>query len=815
MDRLRLLLLLSFLFVGLGISFASHIVGGYIRYDCLGSSGPGLASYQVTVVLYRDVVRANPQAIFTQSIPLSIFDQGAVRVSNLNLLSTKLIADSIEDPCFVRIDSLELEEGVYQGTIDLASNRDHLLVYQRCCRNSSIDNLVRPTDDWGNTWTIEVPSFNTFGCNSSPDYRNSPPIAFCPNQPLDIDLGATDADGDVLVYKFCAPFSSPQTNPEPNPAFSPPYIDVAFLAPQTPTFPVPSTPTLSFDQNTGRLTGTPTDIGQYVVGFCIEEYRNGVLLSTSRRDIQINTANCNPVILTAVQDQTLLCDGRTVRFENNTPPVPGYNIKGYRWDFGDPNTSADTSRETNPTYRYSDTGVYTITLIANPGLRCSSDTAVEFLVYDSLNPRIEVSGLLCDDSNSVNFIAAGEIQDRAELLWNFGSQATIQSSKSDTVLNVQFSSQQSSYPVSLTVNQDICTEIRTTTISFTPNPIANFQLDVDEICAPFPVRFTNLSTNADTANYIWTFGDGDSAFSSDPSHMYQKNGDYEVELIVQTTGNCIDTVSFTDSVFASRSFSTNTINFGVEPKIGCPPLKVQLFDSSNFLGSARYFWDFDNNVLSTDVVPEFTYLDSGYYDIGLQLITADTCADTLQLTIDSAVRVYPYPTSQLQISEDSVTLKEALISIDASQSENYTKGYLYADGRLIGREVMMDYRFRDTGLHYLDWITLNEFECRDTASSELYIYDEFEFEIPNVFTPNGDGINDAFKVRACGVYDFKIQIYNRYGRMVYTSTSLQEGWDGRINEYKASPGVYFYKILIKDLKGEIKNFEGSLSLLYK
>ena len=376
MDGLRQVLLLFILLIGLSSSNASHIVGGYIRYDCLGSSSATLVDYEVTVVLYRDVIRANPAAIFTPSIPLTVIEGGNRTISTLALLSTRLIADSIEDPCFVRIDSLELEEGVYRDTISLLKDRDHLLVYQRCCRNNSIDNLIRPTDDWGNTWTIEVPSFDVIGCNSSPEYMNNPPIAFCPNQALDLDLSATDADGDSLVYSFCAPYTSPRTNPEPSPALLPPYFTVGFLAPQTPTFPVPSNPPLSFNPTSGILSGSPTDIGQYVVGFCIEEYRNGVLLTTSRRDIQINTANCNPVILIAVQDQDLLCDGRTVNFINNTPPVAGYNIKGYKWDFGDPSTLADTSRLRSPSYTYSDTGLYTITLIANPGLRCSSITTI-------------------------------------------------------------------------------------------------------------------------------------------------------------------------------------------------------------------------------------------------------------------------------------------------------------------------------------------------------------------------------------------------------------------------------------------------------
>lgn len=813
MHFLRLWYCIGLILIGFTNSHASHIVGGYIRYDCQGSATSTSTNYEVTVVLYRDVIRANPQAIFTQNIPITIFTQGASNVTNIGLQSTKLIADSIEDPCFVRIDSLELEEGIYKGVIELTNSQQHLLVYQRCCRNNSIDNLSKPTNDWGNTWTVEVPVFDIHGCNSSPDYANNPPIAFCPNEPINIDLSAIDSDGDSLVYSFCAPYSSPQFNPEPNPATPPPYQSVNFLPPQSVNFPLPSNPPLSFNAQSGILTGTPAAIGQYVVGFCIEEYRNGVFLSTSRRDIQINTANCNPIILTAVQDQTLLCDGRTVDFRNNTPPVPGYNVKGYRWDFGDPTTLADTSRLPNPTYTYSDTGVYAITLIANPGLRCSSDTVVNFRVYEKLDPSIQIDGLLCEDSNSVNFYAAGTFEDYATFQWSFGSAASLTTSNQDTVLQINFSGQQNARNVSLTVQQDICTETVNRLIQFLPNPRANFRLDIDEICAPFPVNFRNLSFASGSADYIWSFGDGDSSFVVDPTHEYQENGDYEVRLEVRTTDNCIDTVVFTDSVFAARAFSPNKIQFNYSPKKGCAPLEVEFRDSSIFQGSASYFWDLGRNVLSNEASPTLIYSDTGIVGIGLLLITADSCADTLRLRVDSAIRVLPSPSSRLKLSKDSVNVKEAKIEIDARESEFYSSGRMLINGSFESSENYFSYRFQDTGRYQIEWIAKNEFECLDSAQSELYVYDEFEFEIPNIFTPDGDGINDAFKVKACGVYDYSITIFNRFGKEVYRSNSLLQGWDGYINDRKASSGVYFYNIVIKDLKGEFRNYQGSLTLL--
>lgn len=816
MNGLRRWLYLSLIICFCSTSFASHIVGGFIRYDCQGPVDQTFAAYEVTVVLYRDVLRANAQAIFTQTIPLTVFSQGTQSVINLNLLSTKIIADSTEDPCFVRIDSLELEEGVYRGIVQLDRSDEHLLVYQRCCRNNSIDNLVRPTNAWGNTWTIEVPIYNNIGCNSSPDFVDEPPLSYCPNQPLSFDLSATDSDGDSLAYSFCTPFTSPQFEPQPNPAFAPPYGFIQFLAPQSEQAPVPSNPALNIDVNTGLLTGTPNGIGQYVVGFCIEEYRNGVLLTTTRRDIQINSANCNPIILTAVQDQELLCDGRTVRFNNETQPVSGYEIKGFKWDFGDPTTLADTSRERVPLpYTYPDTGLYTITLTANPGLRCSSVTTKDFLVYDSLNPKISFEGLFCEDSNSVNFYADGEVQDYAIFEWSFGNSATAFFALGDTVLNIQFSPTSNEVEVELKVSQDICERTVKDTVRFSPNPRAAFLSNRQEICPPFPVEFINNSFVDGNAEFIWTFGDGDSAFIADPTHEYLNAGDYEVKLELRSTENCIDTAIFTDSIFASRDFSPNLIDFDYSPKIGCAPLNVTFSDSSSYNGSGTYLWDLDNNNLGNQRELSFNYQDTGYYDIGLLLITSDTCADTLNLFIDSAIRVNPTPEAVFTASLDSVFIEDAEVFLDGSASQGFDRSEIQLNGNIISNQLQSFYEFQDTGKQVVDLILSNSVACSDTASVEVFVFDLFELSIPNVFTPNGDGINDDFRVVASGIYQYAIKVFNRFGKQVYFSNSIEAGWDGYINERKAAPGVYFYEIVVQDPDGNFRDFQGTISLLYE
>jgi gliding motility-associated-like protein len=85
-------------------------------------------------------------------------------------------------------------------------------------------------------------------------------------------------------------------------------------------------------------------------------------------------------------------------------------------------------------------------------------------------------------------------------------------------------------------------------------------------------------------------------------------------------------------------------------------------------------------------------------------------------------------------------------------------------------------------------IVTNEFGCSDTAFSEIYSIASEEFY--NVFTPNNDGQNDVFYVPVFGLQDYKVQIFNRWGKLVYEWNDPEAGWAGE----DQSDGVYFYVV---------------------
>jgi len=147
----------------------------------------------------------------------------------------------------------------------------------------------------------------------------------------------------------------------------------------------------SIDPNTGLLTGFPTNQGQFVVSVCVEEYRNGQLVSSMRRDFQYNVGVCGEVTSSFFVPDAQ-CDNLTVSFDNQSSVY----ASEYLWYFEYPDTTTSSTLE-NPSYTYPDTGTYTIMLIADPNSVCA-DTFFRdiYLQYNSLFAQYGAGGLALD-----------------------------------------------------------------------------------------------------------------------------------------------------------------------------------------------------------------------------------------------------------------------------------------------------------------------------------------------------------------------------------------------------------------------------------
>ncbi len=100
-----------------------------------------------------------------------------------------------------------------------------------------------------------------------------------------------------------------------------------------------------------------------------------------------------------------------------------------------------------------------------------------------------------------------------------------------------------------------------------------------------------------------------------------------------------------------------------------------------------------------------------------------------------------------------------------------------------------------------------------SVSNTISVERPYTLYVPNAFSPDGDGINDYFKIWGQGISDFEIEIYNRWGQMVFKSNNIEEQWDGKFNDKMSPSGTYVFRVKSKNLNNEEYLESGTVSLV--
>lgn len=635
--------LILILFFSCFSSYASHIVGGEVYYDYLGSN-----QYKISITLYRDCFSSGAE--YDDPLSLGIFTSSNVLLQNVLIPFTGStnVPITFSNPCVVPPNDICIEKTTYIAIVTLPpAVGGYTLSYQRCCRGPNVLNLNTP-DDTGITLTTHIPGPETsFLVNSSPRFVGYPPTILCNNEDFVFNHSATDPDGDQLVYSLVSPYSGANSSsPMPSPPPSPPYAPVNWLSAFSAANPLGSGATISINSSTGILTASPSMLGLFVVGIRVQEYRGGVLVGETIRDFLFRVINCNITLQANVPLQEDMdyfisyCQGLTVTFDNNS-----FGATNYHWDFGVTSSTSDVSGQFEPTYTYPAAGSYTVTLIANPGWPCTDTSTQTIIVNEYLDVSYTTVDSICINNNSFDFNGIVVGASGATFSWNFGSNATPLTSTSLDVNNVVFDTS-GFIPVTLTGHIGTCNATFIDSIYIFPMVNASFAPPPNYLCEGLTVTMINSTTDA--INYHWDFGStsssSDQSTQFQPTYTYQAPGSYLVTLIASSTGSCIDTtsqtlimneilnVSFTSN--DSLCITGNSFNFD-GTMVGSP--------------TTTFLWNFGSNAS----IPTSTSLDvnnvvfSSAGTIPITLVgNYGTCVDTYT----SSIFIYREPTINFSLA---------------------------------------------------------------------------------------------------------------------------------------------------------------------
>jgi gliding motility-associated-like protein len=724
---------------------AAHLIGGEITYVCNGNN-----SYTFTMKIYRDCAGGGAEfdGAGSAPFPATVTIYNGNTIFDILSLGGPVITDveaNLSNPCLIVPPSVCVEEGIYTFTLNLPpSSQSYHIVYQRCCRNNTISNLIDP-GSVGATYYVELTPLAQQTCNSSPTFNNQPPIVICSGEPIDFDFSATDPDGDDLEYVFCAPFTgggTNTTNPEiptgvaPDPDLPPPFLEVPFLFPTySGANPMGGNPQVTINPNTGLITGVPQFTGQYVVGVCvIERNSSGQILSILRRDFQFNVANCEPTVVADIQEDEIIngddflivsCGENTVDFINESFQVAFINEVVWEFNIGG---NTETYTTFDATVTFPGEGSYQGRLLLNPGTTCG-DTADIFV--------------------------------------------------------------------------DIYPEI-----------VADFEYAYDT-CDYGPVNFTDLSFSGAGPNTItdwnWSFADGNSSTQTDPTHLYEVPGNFPVSLTVEDINGCVD-VSIQNLPFFPVP---DLLVIAPDEVVACEPATI-FFNNLSVPIDSTYdiVWDFGDGTTGTGVSPTHEYQNEGIYTVSIAVTSPIGCfTDTVFFDL---IEVLPSPTAGFSFTPGQLSnLEPTLFITDESleaQSWNYDLG---ATGKSFDPNPV--FTFPDTGLQVIRQIVTHESGCTDTLERIVDVVPIVTYFLPNAFSPNGDGVNDGYRGEGImeGARDFRFQVWNRYGEVIFETNDPYEPWNGRKGNVGAlaPEGVYIVYVNYVTPRGQPVKLTGYATLI--
>ena len=645
---------------------ATHIVGGELYYRKVTSGVENL--YEVTLKVYRDCGPTNTNGTdFDNAASVGVFNSAGVLLYELQMdlfdATVNEIPVELENPCFILPPDVCVQEAIYTENIVLPPlEGGYDIIYQRCCRNPSIVNLFIP-EDQGVTFWSHVPSEEVLpdSFNSSAVFNNFPPVALCANADFWFDHGATDVDGDSLVYEFCRPLTGASPDfPAPAPPESPPFVNVTYDTGFDEDYPITATPAFTIDPETGWIEGTPTAVGQYVIGICVTEYRDGVELCKNTRDFQFNVTSCDPNIIASIPEQDDLCDGLEVQFQNDS-----WNATEFLWLFNDPNNPGASSTEVEPTYSFTEAGSYGVTLIANPTWPCADTTIVDFNVWPEMNPEILEPTWQCIEGVVwVDIPLDGDFLADTDFLWDFPAATTPGTATYEDPINVQFGADGVQY-LSVTTTYNGCIETDTLSFVIPPGPVASI-VDQETHCDGFTYTFESASVGANA--YQWDFGvlglATDVSDEENPTYTFPAVGLYEISLEASADFHCPS--------FASTTFDVYTLldPWYPEPDPDC-------FEGHNFDFTAQgtvnpdavFSWEFGDNADPTtggaQVVNNVTWDAPGNYPVTLW-IEQDVCLKSYTDT----VRIIANPEAAFSLQADNGCLPYAVAFTNESNVQS-------------------------------------------------------------------------------------------------------------------------------------------------
>lgn len=742
---------------------AKHIIGGELYYEALDEG-----KYRFFLTIYRDCNSdGNPfdSSLDSNSIigTVTLYRSDNYEVPYDNIVLSKPEVDTLFDGksviCDVNALGLCIERGVYTFDLNIpVAEYTYTISYQRCCRNGTIVNIPDPLSV-GATYTVDLTPHAQEQGISSLHFAQIPNSYYCQGQELSIDHSAIRGHSNPnteIKYSFCSPFLGGGLDGQGSSGGS--ITSPTGIAPD-PDLPPPYT--------------TATFVGG---------------------DFTENTPlGGSPAI--SIDDRTGLISG--------TPTSTGHYLYGVcatEYD-GDGNILSKIHRDFELNVFDCENSVD-----ARAGLHDFNPLNARALI-DSVGQFFQTCGpfIVLEDISSPQM----EVQSR-EWFFDLGDGEVLRSDEDRISLSLPGSGE---FEGIMVVNPDkSCADTAEIRIKVVPFVHAFMGVDMDS-CDLGPVMLSANDSNPEDVEIQevrWLIGDS-TIFNIDTLAINLKPGSNSIERRLLYADFC--EASFNREI---RYYPIpSNVELTTDVAESCVPARVMF--SNMFLENEElysFLWDFGDGIQSIDYKPIHFYENHGSFDFSLQIENEFGCVK--EFYGPSPIEVYPSPKADFSYSPPSPsTHQNPVMLLDESMG---AKDYLWVvDSEIFSHESNPSITFEDEGEYLIELIASNSFNCRDTVSQIIKVSDEITFFLPNAFRPESGSTNGIYRGQGnfTGMKNFQMNIYNRWGGLVFSSNDPTKGWNGKKNNVGEVllPGVYVCQVHFTDANGKEHSIRSFATLI--
>ncbi|HEY1115391.1 MAG TPA: PKD domain-containing protein [Chitinophagaceae bacterium] len=406
-------------------------------------------------------------------------------------------------------------------------------------------------------------------------------------------------------------------------------------------------------------------------------------------------------VLSFVASQTTSCKAPlTVSFANGTSGAISWH-----WDFGD----GTTSTHMQPTHTYTQLGNYTVTLIATNANGCS-DTLVKRDYIKIQKPGITINHLPRTGCTPLTINPTATVQ-AAEAVtgyrWNFGD-----GTFSTEAAPAHTYTKAGTYNVTLTITTASgCSDslVLNDAVRVGDKPKADFTVSPAEVCADYPMNFTDKSTGK-VDQWLWLFGDNQSSTEQHPTHIFDGIGKFSTTLVVWSN-TCPDTITIKDVVNVKPPLSGFAVSNSCEAKY------TKSFTDKS-VKATSFLYDFGDGTTSTEPNPTHTYKAPGTYKVW-QTVSNDTCSHSnwimVQVVDEKSLFV---PSKQVLCKGEVLTLTTP--SINAANIASWQ--WNFGDGTTSADVSTVSHSYTKAGTYTVLLTITDVLGCVDTRSAEITVY---------------------------------------------------------------------------------------------